>query len=168
MPALFVRPASKFKPRPPNPKLQQVTAGMELSAPSETKLKPMITPALTSKILINGLPTYSPTPKPAGLLVTCTLAAAWFARLSCKPLMMPWTRLCAGSLLDGLLNENWNVSALAGYDQKFATSISVPTSAPTENFGVMERPLDTTPLGNNGATTGWVNCHIPSGEISTS
>src|SRR5262245_668182 len=58
-----------------SPKLQHVTAGLALSAPNDTKLAAVSTPAETVNEFRNGFPTYSPTPKPAVLLVTCTPVA---------------------------------------------------------------------------------------------
>jgi hypothetical protein len=72
-------------------KVQHVTAGLALLAPNEIKSTDVSAPAETENWLLFGFPTYSPTPKPAVLLVTCTLVAASFGVLSASPLITPVT-----------------------------------------------------------------------------
>src|SRR5262249_37432095 len=96
-------------------KEQQVTPPVPLARlprkfwkPNASKLANWTFPPKTIKVLTFGLPIYSPRPNPAGLLVTCTLVAA-DNTLSTRPLTVPSTR----SKLGTLLNEKWNVRALA-------------------------------------------------------
>ena len=107
---------SLIKPPKPlrNPKLQHVTAGLALAIPNDAKLAAVITPAETVKLLKSGFPTYSPIPKPAVLLVTCTLVAADVA-LSARPLITPVT----------LVKLKSKVSALAETGAKAITANDV-------------------------------------------
>ena len=74
---LLPNPAFKVPKLLKKPKVQQTTAGDELSVPkASNNVAVVMFPPEMTKELENGFPTYSPNPKPAVLLVTITLIAA--------------------------------------------------------------------------------------------